>query len=137
MTKKLTVLLSAAVFCFLLIGCPTETDDLPSSQKHAPYGDPPFSGEKSDTASSIHMEGPCKVIITLTLKDGYITNVSFEGSEGNTANVGGRVLSSAPDKIIAKNSVEIDAVSAATVTRNLVIEAGRKALAEIPGYDPE
>jgi uncharacterized protein with FMN-binding domain len=139
MVKKLSgvLLIVSLVLGFLFMGCAMDDEEIPDPPKHAPYGDPPYTGEKTGTATGFHMEGFCKVVIALTLENGYITNVNFDGSEGNTASVGGRVLSSAGDKIIAKNSGEIDALSSATVTSGLVVEAGRKALAEIPGYDPD
>jgi uncharacterized protein with FMN-binding domain len=102
------------------------------SGKHAPYGNPAFSGQVDGSAQGYHLEGLCKIVIILTLQEGYITGVDFTGSEGNTPGYGKRVIDGSPAQIIERNSFEIDAFSGATTSRNLVIQAGNGALSKIP-----
>jgi predicted small secreted protein len=130
------LLLAAAV----LAGCDTGTGagNGNGNGKHAAYGSPLYTGEVSGTASGAHAGGTATVVIALTLVDGYITAVDFEGSSGNTAGFGSNVLTDAKkNEIITKNSVEIDAVTNASITRNALVKAGKQALNTIPGVNLE
>jgi uncharacterized protein with FMN-binding domain len=100
--------------------------------KRPVYGSPPYTGSVSGEASDYHSGGPVKISVTLTLKDGYITAVSFDGSSGNTAGIGSLVIDDAPARIIANNSVEIDVMTGSSITSNAVIKAGKEALSKIP-----
>lgn len=130
-------LLAVLAVSLVFMSCPSDSEDPPPDNRHTPYGEPPYTGAASGSASGVHEHGPCVVSITLTLAKGYITGVSFTGSSGNSAGLGERVLNLAPAKIKEKNSVEIDVVSGSSVTSNLLITAGRQALATIPGYIPD
>jgi fumarate reductase flavoprotein subunit len=135
MRKTTTILLFAlTALGFVFTGCPTDAQE---DTRHSAYGSPPYTGPVNGEASDYHQGGAVKIIITLALEDGYITNVNFDGSSGNTSGIGSRVIDNASAEIVAKNSVEIDRVSGATVTRNTVIAAGKAALMDIPGYTPE
>jgi uncharacterized protein with FMN-binding domain len=136
-TKKIAgPFIALAILILVVAACSGNKDT-----RHPPYGIAPdyYTGKvESDTKTGIHMEGPCSVKISLTLANGYITEVSFVEAAGHSETLGKRlVIDKAPNEIIAKNSVEIAAVSSATVSRNLVVDAGKAALATIPGYVPE
>jgi uncharacterized protein with FMN-binding domain len=132
LTKKTAGLLIAlAILIFVFAACP---GDSPQEEniRHPAWGSPPYTGTVSGEASGYHQNGPIKIIITLTLEDGYITTVSFDGSSGNTDGYGSRVIDSAIGKIVADNSVEIDVMTGASVTSTAVVNAGRDALGKIP-----
>jgi len=129
-------LCTAVVGLLAFAGCFTE-NEVDDGTKHAPYGDPLYTGNVDGSGSDTHSGGTCTVKIKLTLAEGYITAVDFTGSTGNTSGIGEVVLQNAPATIIARNSVEIDANSSASKTRNALITAGKQALAKIPGYTPE
>ncbi|MDR0719989.1 MAG: FMN-binding protein [Treponema sp.] len=137
--KKLLVFL--LIVLSLGMGFVACSNDSPEEDtRYPPYGIAPdyYTGTvESDTKIGMHMEGQCSVKISLTLVGGYITEVSFLEATGHSETLGKRlVIEKAPAEIVAKNSVEIDAVSSATVSRNLVVSAGKAALAKIPGYVP-
>jgi uncharacterized protein with FMN-binding domain len=132
MNKKTAGLLIVCTILALVFGgCPADTPQ-EEDTRHSAYGSPPYTGSITGEASGYHQGGTAKVIITLTLEDGYITAVSFDGSSGNTAGIGSRVLETASAKIIKNNSVEIDVMSSASVTSRAVITAGKDALSKIP-----
>ena len=136
--KKITigVLIAFAAAGFVFTGCPTDSGG--GDGRHPAYGTTPYTGTVTGTASGAHAGGTATVVIALTLVDGYITAVDFEGSSGNTAGFGSNVLTDAKkNEIITKNSVEIDVVSGATVTRAALVKAGKQALNTIPGVNLE
>jgi uncharacterized protein with FMN-binding domain len=135
MRNKTAILLFALTALSLIFsGCPTDAE---KDNRHPAYGSPPHTGDVTGDASGYHDGGATTVNITLSLKDGYITAVSYEGSTGITAGIGSLVRDKAPSQIVAKNSFDIDTFSGASVTRNLTIEAGKKALNTIPGVSLE
>lgn len=132
--KTAILFIALAVLGFMFTGCPTDSEE---DNRHSAYGTPPFTNTVTGQASGGHAGGTAKVVITLTLADGYITAVDLSGSTGNTTGYGSRVIDIAPAEIIAKNSVEIDKVSGATITWEALVAAGKAALGQIPGYTPE
>jgi uncharacterized protein with FMN-binding domain len=136
--KKITIgiVIALAAAGFVFTGCPTDSGG--GDGKHAAYGTPPYTGTVTGQASGAHAGGTATVVIALTLVDGYITAVDFTGSSGNTAGYGANVVTDTKkNEIITKNSVEIDAVSGATITRNALVKAGKQALNTIPGVNLE
>ena len=76
--------------------------------------------------------GPVKVEITATA-DKIIDVVATGDKE--TPGIGTKALEELPAAIISKNSIDVDAVSGATVTSDAIKEAAKKAL-ESAGFDP-
>jgi fumarate reductase flavoprotein subunit len=134
-TIGLLIVFTAAEFIFT--GCPTDTKNEDTSSKHSAYGVPAYDGIVTGRASGTHLGGTAAAVIKLTLVNGYITAVDLSESAGHTAGIGLPVIQKAPAEIVEKNSVEIDRVSGATVTRQTVVDAGKAALGQIPGYTPE
>ncbi len=89
------------------------------------------SGEFKGTAQGLGGE----VTVTLTLTDGVITNVVAEGPD-ETPGIGTKALETLPGMMVAGNTVQVDAVSGATITSTAVVEAAVAALAEA-GLKPE
>jgi uncharacterized protein with FMN-binding domain len=141
MTKKFLVLsrkrmrfytvLAVLGLSLIFSGCPTDA----AEDRHPAYGTPPYSGPATGEESGYHDGGPTTIKITLTLEEGYITTVSYEGSTGITNGIGSQVRDNAPSQIIARNSFDIDVFSGASVTRDLTIKAGKKALNTISGVN--
>lgn len=86
------------------------------------------SGTYSATAKGYHGD----VTVTLTIKDGALTDVKAEGKE-ETPEVGGRALELMPKSMLAANSVEVDGVSGATHTSDAILKAAKDALAQSGG----
>ena len=76
--------------------------------------------------------GPVKVEITATA-DKIIKLVATGDKE--TPGIGSKALEELPEAIISANSVDVDAISGATVTSDAIKEAAKKAL-ESAGFDP-
>ena len=75
--------------------------------------------------------GPVTVEITATADKIY--NVVATG-ENETPNIGTMALEQLPGEIITKNTIDVDAVSGATITSDAIKEAAKKAL-ESAGFD--
>lgn len=86
------------------------------------------SGTYSATADGFG--GP--VTVTLTLESGKITKCDIVG-DSETAEVGGKALSTLEEQIVAANSAEIDGVTGATATSGAVKSAAAAALAQANG----
>jgi hypothetical protein len=151
MRKTMLFLLAAVVlaFGFAFTGCKTDADDntngtgenTEAEAKHTAYGEPPYTGTVEGSAASSgygeYIEGHAASIdITLTLEDGYITQVGFE-QEGHTPSIGGPVIEKAKTRIVEQNKIAIDVVASVSVTPKLINRAGQDALAKIPGYVPD
>jgi uncharacterized protein with FMN-binding domain len=134
MRKERAILFALIALGFVFAGCPTDPEE---DTRHPAYGTPPFTDTVEGQKTGGHAGGTAKVVIKLTLEEGYITAVDLSESTGNTAGYGLPVITDAPAEIIAKNSVEIDKVSGATVTWETLVAAGKAALGQIPGYTPE
>jgi uncharacterized protein with FMN-binding domain len=137
--KKMRPYAALAVLSLVFAACPNNPPE-EKDNRHAPYGSPPYSGQVTGEANGTHQGGPTTIKLTLTLEEGYITSVGFDGSTGITEGIGSRVRDQAPAQIIAANSFNddvIDAFSGATVTRTTTIAAGKKALNTIPGVNVE
>jgi hypothetical protein len=146
--RNATIFLLAAVlaFGFVFTGCKTDSDDDPgdtgdTDAVHAAYGNPIFTGEVDGHAQSSNLteyiEGHAASIdITLTLEEGYITQVDFEQT-GHTPTIGGPIIEKAKTQIVEWNKIAIDVVTGVSVTPKLINRAGQDALAKIPGYEPD
>ena len=79
------------------------------------------------TGEAQGMGGPVKV--TITLEDGVLTDVQAVGDD-ETPGIGTPVLETLPGEILKNQSLEVEAISGATITSDAVIEATKAALAE-------
>ena len=143
--KKLFALFGLALAVLLVLGgCPTDSDP------DAPKKPDPIPGLTSGTATKsadgfaalpdeewVKENGSTpgrQVSITVTAKDGYITDVAIDGPDESTG-VGSLLIAKAPAIIKKKNSfeikVEMDAISKASCTRDAIIDAGKAAVEEI------
>ncbi|SFG14613.1 flavocytochrome c [Oribacterium sp. WCC10] len=92
------------------------------------------SGTFEGTAVGMGGESnPVKVSLTLT--DGKISDVKIEGA-GETAGIGSKAIEEFPALMIAGNTVQVDAISGATITSKAIVEAATAALLEA-GLKPE
>lgn len=67
------------------------------------------------------------VTVTLTVTDGIITDATAEGAN-ETAGIGSVAIEKLPAAMVEGNTVNVDAISGATLTSNGVIEAAKAAL---------
>lgn len=67
------------------------------------------------------------VTVTLTVTDGVITGVTAEGAN-ETAGIGSVAIEKLPAAMVEGNTVNVDAISGATLTSNGVLEAAKAAL---------
>ena len=79
------------------------------------------------TGEAQGMGGPVRV--TITLEDGVLTDVQAVGDD-ETPGIGTPVLETLPQEILNNQSLEVEAISGATITSDAVIEATKAALAE-------
>jgi fumarate reductase flavoprotein subunit len=70
------------------------------------------------------------ITVTLTLVDGWITEVTAAGP-GETPSIGGIALSRASDLIKKRNGANFEAISGATITSNGIKAAAQQALDQI------
>ena len=75
------------------------------------------------------------VKVAITLKDGKIADVKIEGA-GETDGIGTKAIEAFPEEMIERNTVQVDAISGATITSKAIVEAATAALAEA-GLKPE
>jgi fumarate reductase flavoprotein subunit len=67
------------------------------------------------------------VTVTLTLKDGKITDAKAEGKD-ETAGIGSKAIEQMPGEMVSSNSIAVDTVSSATITSKAILEAAKAAL---------
>jgi len=67
------------------------------------------------------------VTVTLTLKDGKITDAEAEGKD-ETAGIGSKAIEQMPGEMVAGNSIAVDTVTSATITSNAILAAAKAAL---------
>jgi len=136
MTRKLSGI--TLVICLLFSACFVEFEPPGSggSVNTEGYGD--FTGSVFGTARGYHSD----IKVTLTFESGKIVKadiISVPGTGSESENFGVIAMKQAPAIIVARNSVELDALSGATITTNAIVAAGRAAIANIPapGVVPE
>lgn len=89
------------------------------------------SGSYTGTAQGLGGE----VSVTLTLTDGVITDCTATGDK-ETPGIGTAVLEQFPDEVVEGNTINLDAISGATVTSNAFLEAAKAALVSA-GLNPD
>jgi fumarate reductase flavoprotein subunit len=73
-----------------------------------------------------------EITVTVTMENGIITNVEAEGPD-ETQGIGSRAVMMLPARMVEKNTVEVDALSGASISSQGLIDAAREALAQITG----
>lgn len=66
------------------------------------------------------------VTVTLTIEDGKLVKVEAVG-EKETNGIGSMAIEQLPEAMVARNSIEVDAVASATVTSKAVLAAAADA----------
>ena len=115
MKKFLSMILMLSLV--LMLGCSSGSNGAEESKGVSGT----FTGEAQG------MGGPVKV--TITLEDGVLTDVQAVGDD-ETPGIGTPVLETLPGEILKNQSLEVEAISGATITSDAVIEATKAALAE-------
>jgi fumarate reductase flavoprotein subunit len=87
-------------------------------------------GTASGTASAAAQGFGGTVTVSITMADGYITDVRITG-DNETPTVGGIALARAPGIIKRNNSGVLDAISGATITTNAISTAAQEAISKI------
>lgn len=113
--KKFGKLLLSAIMATSLVACST--------------GNGGVSGEYTGSA-----KGMDDVTVTLTLEDSVITDVKVVG-EGETDGIGTKAIEQLPSEMVAGNTINVEAVSGATVTSDAIKTAAEEAL-KAAGLDP-
>ena len=107
--KKLLNSLAAIAMAASLTAC--------SSSKSSAY-----SGTTKGSA-----KGMGDVTVTLTLKDGKITECSVDGA-GETEGIGTNAIDQLPGEIVKENKISVDGVTGATITSDAIKDAAKAAL---------
>ena len=82
----------------------------------------------SATATADGFGGP--VTVTVTLENGKVTKVEADGPH-ETQGIGSRAIINLPAQMVQKKTVQVSAVSGATISSTAVIEAAKAAVAQI------
>lgn len=75
------------------------------------------------------------VTVTVTLKDSVITDVKADGPD-ETQGIGSKAIDKLPGEMVSGNTLNVDAVSGATITSNAIKEAAAAAL-KSAGLNPD
>jgi len=94
-----------------------------------PETTPEATGPKVETYTATAKGFGGDVEVTLTLTDDVLTDVNAVG-EKETDGVGSKAIDELPGRMLAANSVEVDAIGGATVTSNAILTAAADALAQ-------
>ncbi|WP_036611455.1 flavocytochrome c [Oribacterium sp. P6A1] len=144
--KVTSVVLVGTMAATALAGCGS-TNTAPATTAAAteaaapettPAAEQPAEGGVSGTFSgeAVGQGGASKPVkVEITLDAGKITDVKIEG-EGETPGIGSKAIEEFPAKMIAGNTIQVDAISGATITSKAIVEAATAALAEA-GLKPE
>ena len=90
------------------------------------------AGGKTGTATASAQGFHGLVTVTITVENGKLVSAAADGP-GETPGIGQRAITSLPDQMVQKNTVEVDGLSGATLTANAILEAAKAAEAEIAG----
>ncbi len=116
MKKKALCLLLSLIMIISMVGCSKESEAKVYTKTAKGFG-----GD---------------VTVTVTLKDGKITDVKAEGPN-ETEGIGSKAIEELPALIVKANSSDIDSISGATMTSNAIKTAVRAALKEANGETDE
>ncbi len=133
--RALALLLTAGLCTGCLAGCGGEKDPVPSASPSPSVSQSPVvsatpavqDGEKTYTHTAAGFGG--EVTVTVTVKDGVLTDVRAEGPS-ETVGVGSKAIEQLPGAILTAQSPDVDGVAGATSSSNAVKEAARAAMVE-------
>ena len=94
---------------------------------------PAMAETVTGTASAMGLNG--EVTVTVELTDGVITSVTAEGAQ-ETPGIGSVAIEQLPALMAQNNTINVDAVSGATITSNAILTAVREALKNA-GVNPD
>lgn len=107
----------------------------PAQPAPEPKAEKAADGSVTGTATADGFGGPGALTVSITLKDGKITDVKAEGPK-ETDGIGSVAVERMPKDMVAGNSINVDGVSGATVTSTGLLKAAEAAL-KAAGVNPE
>ena len=129
--KRSKTLISLVLACMMLLSA-CGSAPAPAATT-APATTAPAAVAETYTGTAQGLGG--EVSVTLTIENGVITACTATGDK-ETAGIGTVVIEQFPAEVVAGNTVNLDAISGATVTSNAFIEAAKAALVAA-GLNPE
>ena len=142
-TKRIIALLLAFVMIFSFVACENINETNKESEKETKAEETKVEESKSDSKDqgegnifegvSKGYAGDIKAIVTV--ENNEIKDVKIE-AEKETPTIGGAAAEKLAETIVKSNSVDVEAVSGATLTSEALIESVKKAL-ESAGIKPE
>ncbi|HWQ51238.1 MAG TPA: FAD-dependent oxidoreductase [Terriglobales bacterium] len=121
--KKLMALVMGLGFILNLVAC------APGGQSQSP----PASAQQAEGTFTGTAKGfGGNVTVSVTLKDGAITEVAAEGPD-ETQGIGSKAIDELPAAIVKAGSAEVDGISGATFTSDAVKSAVQSALSKAKG----
>ena len=119
----------------MLIGCATPTaspTDGETNTNEETNSEESFDGTYEGSAEGYH--GELDVLVSLD-QEGKILNIEVDENHGETEGIGTLPIEQFPEQIISSQSLDIDAITGATITGDALIEAIADALVSA-GLDP-
>ncbi|MBQ6434690.1 MAG: FMN-binding protein, partial [Synergistaceae bacterium] len=92
-------------------------------------------GVLTGTGKGDGFAGKDAITVTISLKDGKITEVTAEGA-GETPGIGSKAIESMPGLMVEKNSITVDGVTGATMSTGGILQAAENAI-KAAGLNPE
>ena len=124
--KKSKILISLVLACMMLLSACGGSAPAATTEAAAPAA-------ASYTGTAKGMGG--EVSVTLTIENGVITDCVATGDK-ETDGIGSVVIAQFPAQVVEGNTINLDAVSGATITSNAFIEAAKAALTAA-GLNPD
>ena len=124
--KKNKILISLVLACMMLLSACGGSAPAATTEAAAPAA-------ASYTGTAQGMGG--EVSVTLTIENGVITDCVATGDK-ETDGIGSVVIAQFPAQVVEGNTINLDAVSGATITSNAFIEAAKAALTAA-GLNPD
>ncbi len=124
--KKSKILISLVLACMMLLSACGGSAPAATTEAAA-------SAAASYTGTAQGMGG--EVSVTLTIENGVITDCVATGDK-ETDGIGSVVIAQFPAQVVEGNTINLDAVSGATITSNAFIEAAKAALTAA-GLNPD
>lgn len=125
--KKTTALLLSIVFILAMFSGCADSNKAPETTESAKPSEPAKSYAGTYTGTSAGYHGEVGVSVTLD-EAGKILSISVDEGHGETENIGTIPIGSFPGKIVEAQSLQVDAVSGATVTGDALVSAVAAAL---------
>ena len=107
----------------------------PATPAPEPKAEKANDGSITGTATADGFGGPGSLTMSITLKDGKITDAKAEGPK-ETDGIGSVAVERMPAAMVQANSIKVDGVSGATVTSTGLLKAAEAAL-KAAGVNPE